>query len=453
MNILFVSAEVAPYAKVGGLGDVAASLPKALAAMGHEVRVITPDHGGRQKRERRGKRVALTVPAFGRNEPLTVIQRSGPAPVYLLANVHFFGRDAVYGQPDDLYRYHFFCLAVQTLLQQWDWVPDIVHCNDWHTGLLPFGLRNLAWSNPAFGRTASVFTIHNLAYRGPDDLTDIMTQAIYYADAVSTVSPTYAREIATWEHGHGLDPLLRLRADHLYGILNGLDLDVFDPGHDQALAATFGPANVRRKAQNKAALQRKFGLSTDAGRPVVGVVSRIDYQKGTDLLAEVLERGVTELNLQFAVIGSGDGDLEQQLKTAAAPFKRSVGLLKGYHPDAASLVYGGSDLFLMPSRSEPCGLGQLIAMRYGSVPVVRRTGGLADTVTDVAADPVAGTGFVFDEYDVDACFGALTRATAAFEDAPAWDALRRRIMQVDHSWNRSAQEYVAMYQRVLDEKR
>jgi len=452
VKILFVSAEVAPYAKVGGLGDVAASLPKALAALGHDVRVLTPDHGGRQKRERRGKRVAMKVPAFGRNEPLTVIERAGPAHVYLLANNHYFGRDAVYGEADDLYRYHFFCLAVQTLLRQWNWVPDVVHCNDWHTALLPFGLRNLAWGEPAFRHTASVYTIHNLAYRGPDDLTDIMGQGIYYADAVNTVSPTYAREIATWEQGHGLDPLLRLRGDHLYGILNGLDLEVFDPEHDAALAANFSAATVRRKAQNKAALQRKFGLTTDAARPVVGVVSRIDHQKGTDVLADVLQRGVQELNLQFAIIGSGDAGLEEQLKLAAAPLKRSVGLLKGYHPDAASLVYGGSDLFLIPSRSEPCGLGQLIAMRYGTVPVVRRTGGLADTVTDVDAAPREGTGFVFEAHSADACFEALERAVAAYGKPELWDGLRRRVMQVDHSWTRSAEEYVAMYQRVLAEK-
>lgn len=452
MRVLFVAAEVAPYAKVGGLGDVAAALPKALAALGHEVRVVTPDHGARERRRTKAQRTPFTVPAFGRDEPCALVQGGDAAvPVYLLANGRYFNTDQVYGRPDDLYRYHFFNLAVARLPDLWDWVPDIIHCNDWHTSLLPFGLRNLAWNRPEFRHTASVLTIHNLAYRGPDDLTDTLAQGIYYADVVSTVSPTYAREIASPAQGMGLDPLLQLRGDRLWGIANGVDQQVFNPATDPALPHRYDAAAVAGRAANKAALQAQLALAANPAAPLAGMVSRVDYQKGTDLLAGVIERCVTELGMQFALLGAGNADLTALLRDAAARFPGAVSLTEGYNNDLGQRIYGASDLFLMPSRFEPCGLGQLIAMRYGSIPVVRRTGGLADTVTDADADPT-GVGFVFDDYDADALYAALQRAVAAYRQPAGWRALQQRAMAADHSWGASAQQYVAMYQQALEGK-
>jgi starch synthase len=452
VKILFAAAEVAPYAKVGGLGDVAASLPKALAALGHDVRVITPDHGGREQRRRSVERVRFALPAFGRDETATLVERPGPAPVYLVGNRRFFGGAQVYGRADDLYRYHFFAMAVLRAPQVLGWTPDVLHCNDWHTATLPYGLRNLAWREPAYRSAASVLTIHNLAYRGPDELSDVLAQGIYYADAVSTVSPTYAREIATPEQGQGLDALLRLRGDRLHGILNGLDYGVYDPAADPALAANFSASALDKREANKRALLARLGLPYAAGRPLAALVSRFDYQKGIDLVAEVLGRAVTRLNMQFAVLGSGDPGLYERLAQAAAGHPTAAMVVNGYDPQLASLIYAGADCFLMPSRFEPCGLGQLIAMRYGAAPVVRRTGGLADTVIDVTASPATGTGFVFDAYEPDALFGALERSATAFRDRTGWRALQRRGMGRDSSWASSAQQYVAMYQQALESK-
>jgi len=452
MRILFVAAEVAPFAKVGGLADVAASLPRALAELGHDVRVITPDHGLVQSHLRGGERRTLTVDAFGQAETVRLVRRNTGVPVYFVASERFFGGPHVYGEPNDLYRYHFFNLVVAHLADAVDWVPDILHCNDWHTALLPFGLRNLAWHDARYRHTASVLTIHNLAYRGPDDLSDVLAQGIYYADAVSTVSPTYAREIMTPEQGHGLERLLQLRGDRVYGIVNGLDLAVYDPARDSALVTPFSAAAVEGKAENKRALQERMGLPVDPHRPLAGMVSRLDHQKGIDLVAETLEPAVTQLGLQFALLGSGDPGLQHQLEEAAARFPQSVRLVPHYDAPLGQLIYGGADLFIMPSRFEPCGLGQLIAMRYGTVPVVRRTGGLADTVTDFSWDPGNGSGFVFEPYDSAAFLEALARAVQTYHQVTPWKALRDRVMRRDFSWTASALQYQSMYAQTLASK-
>ncbi|MBI2886943.1 MAG: glycogen synthase [Chloroflexi bacterium] len=447
LRVLYVSAEMSPFSKVGGLADVAASLPKALAALGHDVRVITPDHGDRAPKAPDAPSWQTNLRYLGQEERVTVLQSSlgSSVPFYLVGNDRYFRRSQVYGEPDDLLRYQLFCLAALEATRLAGWQPDILHCNDWHTAFLPFALRNRAWSEPWYRPTASVLTIHNLRYRGPDELTDILSQGIYYADLVSTVSQTYAREITTPELGEGLDSLLRLRQDRLFGIVNGLDTELFDPSTDPALAAHYDSERLHLKLKNKEALQARVGLAPNAAAPLAGVVSRLVEQKGIDLLAAVLERAVVELGLQCVVLGAGDPVLQQQLLQQEARRPAAVKVVSGFEPELAQLIYGGADLFLMPSRYEPCGLGQLIAMRYGTVPVARRTGGLADTVADASADLAQGTGFVFEDYTPGAFLQALGRAVAAFRQRDAWATLQRRCMAQDFSWAASARSYEAMY--------
>lgn len=447
MNILYAAAEVAPYSKVGGLADVAASLPKALRALGHDVRVIAPAHE-LVKGEPAG---IAKLPALGTEE--LVSYRQVEDHVYLVVNETYFKDRRVYGETDDLLRYHLFTLAVLEAPVVLGWKPDVINCSDWHTGWLPLGLRNYAWNDQRYRGIASALTIHNLAYRGPDALSDVLGPAIYYADVVNTVSPTYAREITTPDGGFGLERLLRLREERLYGILNGIDPELYDPAQDPALAATYTAATVERRAQNKAALQRGLGLAEEPCTPLVVMVSRLDQQKGLDLVLDVIDEAVPEMQLAF--LGNGTPEYAEGLRAAAARHPGRVGVELGFRADLSPLFYGGSDLFLMPSRFEPCGLGQLIAMRYGSVPVVRRTGGLADTVVEVSPDLGYGTGFVFEAYDPGALLDALRRAASSYrEEAPApagsWRRLVQRAMGQDFSWGASAREYEKMYLKALE---
>lgn len=453
LRVLYVSAEVSPHAKVGGLADVAAALPRALAARGHEVRVVTPDHGGRATASNLPAAAAFDVPLMG--ETLRINAAATPlesdVPLYLLGDPRHFSGDRVYGAPDDLLRYHCFSAAALTLPKALGWRPDVIHCNDWHTALIPFGLRNRAWADPFYRGAASVLTIHNLGYRGPDDLSDHLGQGIYYADAVTTVSPTYAREVLTAEYGQGLDTLLRLRGERFQGIVNGIDFTVFDPATDAALFAPYSAAAPAGKAVNKAGLQQSVGLQVDPDAPLAGVVSRLDYQKGIELVLAAVDRGVRELGMQFVILGSGDPGYQERLRALAASHPGAVHAEFGFAGVLAQRIYGGADLFLMPSRYEPCGLGQLIAMRYGTIPVVRRTGGLADTVADVTPDLAGGVGFVFDAFTDAGFWGALSRAAAAHRNRLAWAGLVARAMAQDTSWGPSAERYEALYRLALGE--
>lgn len=453
LKIMYVSAEVSPFAKVGGLADVAASLPKALAAMGHDARVVTPDHGGRLAAAGAVVATSFDVAFLGRDERVVVLagELAPGAPVYFIGNATYFSGERVYGAPDDLLRYHFFCRAVLELPKALDWRPDVINCNDWHTALVPFGLRNRAWNDPFYQGAASALTIHNLGYRGPDDASDVLSQGIYYAGVVNTVSPTYAREITTPEFGQGLHTLLQLRGDRLYGIVNGLDLDLdlFNPEPDPAIGAHYSAAAPGGKVANKAALQQSLGLKVNPAAPLAGMVSRLDYQKGVELVLDSMERAVTELGMQFVVLGSGDPKYQQRLQELAARWPGSVHAEFGFAAALAQQIYAGADLFLMPSRYEPCGLGHLISMRYGAVPVVRRTRGLADTVQDAAPGLGSGTGFVFDDFETEAMYATLQRAAGAFKDRDHWMALVRRGMEQDFSWGAPAQRYEEMYRVAL----
>jgi len=371
-------------------------------------------------------------------------------------------RDAVYGAPDDTKRYALFGRAVAEDLAAGP-APDVIHAHDWHAGLLvPLATGPY---RRTFRGSATVFTIHNLAYQGQSDaaILDLMglpkrrlpveapgqmnpmARAIAAADIVSTVSERYAQEILTPEFGAGLDELLRTRSDDLWGIVNGIDVAAFDPQTDRAIPAHYSAADPRGKARDKAALQKELGLAVGTSTPLFGVIGRLVEQKGIDILTPAADE-ILRAGAQIAVLGTGEPKYEAMWRALAERHRGTLSLTIGFDAALAQRIYAGTDMFLMPSRFEPCGLGQLISFRYGTVPVVRSVGGLADTVRDADADPRRGTGFSFGDYTSDALLDAVRRGLHAYRDEPRWAALVERVMKLDHSWAASARRYVEMYE-------
>jgi starch synthase len=456
LRVAFVAAEAAPFAKVGGLADVAGSLPQALARLGCAVTLYLPLHGTIDRAKwgipSDGAERSVSYGASHVRVAYPAIEREGVRVVFV-ANKRI-GRDKVYGAPDDAKRYAFFCRAVATALA--DEPADVVHAHDWHAALLI----------PMIGRkAATVFTIHNLAYQGKTSAEILvpvglprtrvapekpgecnpMARAIARTDIVSTVSPRYAKEILTPEFGEGLEGLLQQRKADVRGIVNGIDTDFFDPAKDPHIAAQYSADDRRGKAQCKAALQTEGGLRVDAETPVLGVIGRLVEQKGVDLLTAVAP-DLLEGGAQLVVLGSGDPAYEERWRKLRERYPSRLFLTLGFDAALAQRIYAGCDLFLMPSRFEPCGLGQLISLRYGTIPVVREVGGLADTVRDVDEHPRDGNGFSFTQYDRAAFSGALARALRAFRrDGDLWNELRGRAMHEDHSWGASAKQYLDVY--------
>jgi starch synthase len=450
VRVLFASAEVDPFSKVGGLADVAASLPQRLKEIGHDVRVVTPCHAsGREEHAASRSHRLLTIlsPGLPREVDIATVEGVGGVPVELVGDGHYFLRPNVYGEPDDLLRYQFFCRVIIEMLRTDEWVPDVLHLNDWHTAPLAFGLRNQAWANPRLRGVASVFTIHNLRYRGPDELNDFLAQAIYYADIVTTVSPTYAREILTPEYGEGLEALLGLRGEALMGILNGLNYDLFNPRTDRHVPVHYDLATVEQRSANRDALRAELDLPALDG-PIAAMVTRLTEQKGVDLAIQAVPEMVIAGG-QLVVLGDGDQWLKDELRRLEQEYPGHVRLAARYDPGLAQRIYAGCDMLLMPSRYEPCGLGQLIAMRYGAVPIGRRTGGLVDTILDFDEHPETGTGFLFDEFSQFALVSAYERALRAFRDRETWLRLQRNGMSRDYSWRASATYYIDAYTKAL----
>ena len=465
MRISFAAAEVAPYAKVGGLADVAGSLPQALAALGHEVSVYLPLHRSIDVAKfaipTKGARTH-SVPYGAAHARIEYPEITRDKVRFVFVRSFRIGRDKVYGYPDDAKRYALYCRAVAEDLAGGRGAvpPDIVHAHDWHAALLV----QLAARSRKLRASATVFTIHNLAYQGRTsadvlrlvglprsrlavesrDEANPMARAIAAADIVSTVSERYAEEILTPEFGEGLQDLLGERRGDLWGITNGIDTAFFDPARDPHIAAHYNAEDQSGKATCKAALQKEAGLVVDASAPLFGVIGRLVEQKGVDLLTAVapwlLEKGG-----QLAVLGTGDPAYEQRWRGLAQKMKGRLALTLGFDAALAQRIYAGSDMFLMPSRFEPCGLGQLISLRYGTIPVVRAVGGLANTVRDVDADG-RGNGFSFTRYEAAAFADAIGRALHRYRaGGQPWLALRTRAMLEDHSWTASARRYVDMY--------
>ncbi len=467
LSILFVTAEASPFAKVGGLADVAAGLPKALARRGNDVRLVLPCYSIVNNAVQSLKDTHQLLHVFqGGNDYIARLWESslpGGVPVYLLENEELFDRARVYGEKDDLDRFLFLSKAALELPRAIGWRPQLFHCNDWHTGFLPAILHNSRETGGHRAPAACLLTIHNMAYQGWFDqewairagvasyiqhfqqppqpqLWSALALGIYYSDAITTVSETYAREILTPELSQGLSQLLRQRQEVLLGIVNGLDYDQFDPSTDPYIHQRYDINSLDKKRANKLALQRYVALTEDASLHVIGNVGRLAEMKGINIMLEAVERLLEDgQRLQFILLGTGEATLEEKAKNLAKRYPKSVGVVIGFDLVLAQLIYSGSDVFLMPSLFEPCGLGQLIAMRYGTIPVARRTGGLADTVKDGV------TGFLFDGFRAEEAACALRHALETWQDSSEWRRLMINAMSQDFSWDASAARYEEFY--------
>jgi len=477
LKILSLSAEAVPFAKTGGLADVAGSLPKAIRALGHDVRVAMPRYGriDPAKFQLREILPAFPVPMDKQMEEAAVLQGSiaPDVPVYFIENAKYYDRDGIYMYPDDAERFIFFCRSSLEMLKRLGWCPDIIHCHDWHTAIVPNWLKTVYKDDPFFSRTASIYTIHNLAYQGifgyrvleiagiaeygfmyhPEmadlaEVVDLMARGIYFADAINTVSERYAQEILTPEYGEKLDPLLRDHRDRLSGILNGIDYEVMNPATDKYIAQNYDVHSLDKRVQNKLALQREAGLTENAATPLMGIISRLTDQKGFDILGDVLDH-LLDLDLQFVVLGTGDPHYHEMFSHIAQAYPGKAAVFLTFNAALAQKIYAGTDMFLMPSRFEPCGLGQMMAMRYGSVPIVRAIGGLADTVQDWNPRSGEGNGFSFVRYDRWALFATILRALENYKYEETWHKLQVKGMTADFSWGASARKYVDLYFRAL----
>jgi starch synthase len=469
MKILFVAAEASPLVKVGGLADVIGSLPKALVEIGHDVRVIMPRYGIIDPANFPTSPVIddLNIEIMKTTErvSLKVTELGSKVKVYLVDSDDFHNSIEVYGK-GELERFLLFCRVVLDILPKLDWQPDIVHCHDWHTALIPLWLKKNNY------HYASIFTIHNLAYQGffdgdflidaglekdwqlrlmgmPDPPLNFMSQGILWADLVTTVSETYAKEILTPEYGAGLDNLLRYRQDRLFGVVNGLDYDEYNPAIDAFIPAKYDVYAVDKRIDNKRALQKRAGFAEDVEVPLIGMVSRLDEQKGLDILTSSFDILFRETEVQMVILGKGREEYHNLLRQAASRYPNQLAVFIEFDDALAHLIYGGCDMFLMPSRFEPCGLGQLIAMRYGAIPIVRHTGGLVDTVQDLTKNMSKGNGFVFQSYDSEAMLAVIQRAVSSY-NKKAWNNVMRRIMALDFSWQASAKRYEFIYRKALE---
>lgn len=476
MQILFVAPELHPYVKTGGLGDVAQALPVALSKAGLDVRVLVPGYRALLKRTQRTALAEINCPFLATTATITLVNGSHP-PLMVLEHAAFYDRDGGPYQnaagsdwPDNAERYALFCHAGAQLCGSASvlpWRADIVHCNDWQSGLVPAYLK-------LRGETASksVMTIHNLAFQGifpsatlprvglpPATFSmqgvefygnlSFLKAGLVYADRITTVSRSYAAEIQQPELGFGLDGVLLERSSDLVGILNGIDTSEWNPANDATLPNHYDIDSLDAKRGNKRALQIELGLKVDAARPLLGMVSRIGEQKGSDLLVELLPQ-LLDRGVQLAVLGSGDKTLEQALLDAAARAPQQLAVGVGYNEGLAHRIEAGSDMFLMPSRFEPCGLNQMYSMRYGTPPIVHATGGLRDTVCDpMAAQLDEATGFAFDSPDAASLLAAVDRALALWRDPTTWRRIQRNGMQRDFSWQKSAEQYAELYRALL----
>jgi starch synthase len=492
LNILLVASEAVPFAKTGGLADVAGALPRELARLGHHVSLVMPGYSAIDATAHGLSQWGrLNVPtASGSKEaivergvlPDPTLPTGRQAQVFAVRHDSYFGRHGLYQEsgadyPDNLERFVFFCRAVMQLLLQLEekikWAPDVVHAHDWQTALCLAYLRILYLDYTQRHAVGTLFTIHNLGYQGlfpasaypttglppslfiPSGLEfygscNVLKGGLIFADLLSTVSQTYSREIQTAEFGFGLDGLIRERHDRLVGVVNGIDTDVWNPATDAHLPARYSATDLSGKQECKRALQREMKLPVK-DVPVLAVVSRLSAQKGLDLVVDIIPELMT-LDLHVVLLGTGDASAEAQLQALRARYPNQLGLRIGFDEGLAHRIEAGADLFLMPSRYEPCGLSQLYSLRYGTVPIVRRTGGLADTVvpyTPIAMKDRRATGFMFGEASTDALLNAVLLALRVFKDRAEWRRLMKTGMQTDVSWARSAQSYENVYRRTL----
>ena len=472
LKVLILAAEIEPFVKVGGLAEIVGALPKALQAFGHDVRLVMPRYRQVDSHHFQLTTILDTISVPMGNFQVSVSIRQAEIgnhiPVYMIDAPRFFDRENIYGYTDDGERFILFCRAALEAMRALNWSPDIVHCNDWHTGIVPNWLHTIYRDDDFYRNTASVYTIHNLAYQGifgyrllevagvaangfvyPQieelaNVVDIMGRGILFADAVTTVSERYAQEILTPTFGEKLDHMLRSRRDRLFGILNGVDYQENNPATNSYIYAQYDANDLCRRAENKAALQKQAHLPVKSDVPMLAMISRLTDQKGFDLLAQIILPLLAQ-GIQFVLLGVGDQHYHEMFQKLAASYPEQVAIFLTFNTELAQRIYAGSDMLLMPSRFEPCGTNQMYAMRYGCVPIVRHVGGLADTVQEYHPHASEGNGFVFQNYDAWEFFAAIMRALALYPFKDIWQTLQLHGMAADHSWQASAMRYVEIY--------
>ncbi len=481
MNILFLSSEVAPFAKTGGLGDVSAALPRALHRRGHDVRVFMPMYSRIEQNKYRFRSIdslrGMKVMFGTRSFEVSIFAATLPGSTMEVFFVHcpqLYGRHAIYAHDGDEHlRFLVLCYAALESAQRMRFAPDVVHCNDWQTAMVPLLLKTrFAWDGAIFGKTKTVLTIHNLNYQGafpasvlPDTgllrsahllhqdqlhagRINFLLHGILYASAVTTVSPTYAREIRSAEYGAGLEGFLKARESSVFGLLNGVDYDDWSPQADKFIPHRYDVDDLAGKERNKLALLSRAHLPVLPGVPLLGIVSRLTAQKGFDLLPDALSLGLREGKFQLVVQGSGEKRFERMFHQLRDKYPRQVRFQTAFDNPLAHWIQAGSDFFLMPSKYEPCGLTQLYALKYGTVPIVRKTGGLADTVQLWSPRTGTGTGIVFDDYDAKAVHWALEAAFNIYRDRPAYRRLQHNGMTQNFSWDNQVQKYEQLYSKL-----
>ncbi len=473
ISVIMVASEATPYSKTGGLADVAGSLPLALKRLGCRVTLFLPYYRETALRcvevEPTGLRV--TVPLGVREIEAEVLKAvDTEVPTYFIKRDEFFDRGGLYGTPegdyfDNIERFAFFSRAVHETLRERRFEPDIIHCNDWQTGLIPAYLKGLYKNDLCFSRTATVLTIHNIAYQGifapelypltglspalfnPEGCEfwgrlNLLKAGIIYADGLSTVSSAYSQEIQTLEYGYGLEGVIQKRKAVLKGILNGVDYNEWDPSTDKLIPANYSADDLSGKDTCRKALLKEFGLKLRKGTPLVGMVSRLAGQKGFDILIEAIDE-LMSLDMGLVILGSGDKGYQEALKAISARYPHKLSVKIAFDARLSHLVEAGSDIFLMPSRYEPCGLNQIYSLRYATVPLVRATGGLDDTVRDFSGQDA--NGFKFEEYSAAGLVEKLKEALSVYRERPKWLSLMKRGMAEDFSWEGAAERYIGLY--------
>lgn len=488
-KILFVTSEVVPFMKTGGLADVSAALPQALAELGHEVRIVVPKYGAVDDRKYKIHEVVrlkdLQVNIGGKEVIFSLKSCFLPGQrirvqIYFLDNEEYFGSrnslytDAMTGKDhkDNDERFILLNLSVFELIQKLGWIPDIIHCNDWQCGLIPAYLKTVYKDVEQFSEFKTLFTVHNLAYQGmfptskfkntglPEELNstkgiqqngkiNFMKSGLLFADLINTVSNTYADEIRTSnELGAGLKDVLAKRKKDLYGIINGIDTKVWNPEKDKHLPKKYTIKAIEAKQVNKKVLTERFGLEYKEDVPIFGIISRLYDSKGIDLVQKIFP-DLMKMDVQLILLGTGDKTYHTFFDRMSTKYKNKFASYLGFNDELAHLIEGGADMFLMPSKYEPCGLNQMYSLKYGTVPIVRETGGLADTVVRYDEKTGEGTGFMFKKYDAAAFLKEIKRAVSVFSDKKAWVKIMKAGMKSDFSWNSSAKKYVELYKTVL----
>ena len=471
MKVLFASSEAIPFMASGGLGDVAGSLPHALRKRLIGCRVVMPMYDTiRQELKDKMKFIThISVPVAWRRQYCGIFEAKHNGVIYyLLDNQYYFKRNTIYGHYDDAERFAFFSRAILEIIPHIDFKPDIIHCNDWQTALTPVYYSAMYANSPGYENIKTIFTIHNIQYQGiygmellqdvlgiPADKTSLleydgcvnfMKGAIECADKVTTVSPSYANEILDPWYSHGLDSILNERRYKLSGILNGIDTVGYDPETDKDIKANYSAADPSGKKEDKEELQKLMNLPVKPNVPIVGMVTRLVSHKGLDLVKGILDELLSKAEMQLVVLGSGDYEYESYFRWIAEKYPDKVGLRLGFVPDLARKIYAGADMFLMPSKSEPCGLSQMVALRYGTIPIVRETGGLRDSITDCGDGK--GNGFTFKSYNAHDMLDSIYRALTLYYNGD-WNELVLRALNCDFSWGRSANAYIRLYKELL----